>query len=131
MFIFAAFAVPPYLFPNEIVYVYFITIQTGFGFGSNRPKEGHPRSPGPIYDPDSADRTTGTYRIDSAGRTLSGSIYEFGYNNPSPGPTYNIDKDFQYLDRYRSVGQSLISMHSVISLILSYMQLFNKKGLNI
>ena len=74
--------------------------KVGFGIGSKYLEE-KPRSPGPVYDPDK-NRLPGTYRIDSAGRTLSGSIYEYGFNNPSPGPNVNIDKDFKTLDRYLS-----------------------------
>ena len=87
----------------------------GFGVGKgSKYQQEKPRSPGPIYDPDK-NVLPGTYRIDSAGRTLSGSIYEYGFNNASPGPNVNIDNDFKTLDRYMSDTASIFGREPSLS----------------
>lgn len=70
---------------------YTLPTPLSFGIGEKSVDE-RPRSPGPIYDPEYPRQNGYIPSLDTAGRTLSGSIYEFGFNSRSPGPVYKYDE---------------------------------------
>jgi hypothetical protein len=79
-----------------------LLLPTPISFSSaERYQQERARSPGPIYDP-KYQHSSFTPSLDSPGRTLSGSIYEFGYSNKSPGPAYSTEKEFLLLSTYLS-----------------------------